>query len=58
MEDFHKKAAFFSMKASLNIRSENAILTKNANFRPKTDQEAIARQSVKASHEVICAYFW
>ena len=34
-----------------------AILSKNAIFRPKTELGAIARQSVEASREVICAYF-
>ena len=33
------------------------ILSKNANFRPKTELEAIARWSVDASREVDCAYF-
>ena len=33
------------------------ILSKNAIFRPKTELEAIARQSVDASREVDCAYF-
>ena len=34
-----------------------AFLSKNAIFRPETEQEAIARQSVEASREVSCAYF-
>ena len=34
-----------------------ATLTKNAIFRSKTELEAIARQFVEASREVICAYF-
>ena len=33
------------------------IFSKNAIFRPKTELEAIARQSVDASCEVDCAYF-
>ena len=33
------------------------ILSKNAIFRPETELEAIARQSVEASREVSCAYF-
>ena len=34
-----------------------AFLDKNAIFRPYFELEAIARQSVEASREVICAYF-
>ena len=34
-----------------------AFLDKNASFRPHIELEAIARQSVEASREVICAYF-
>ena len=34
-----------------------AFLDKNAIFRPHMELEAIARQSVEASREVICAYF-
>ena len=34
-----------------------AFLSKNAIFRPNIELEAIARQSVEASREVICAYF-
>ena len=34
-----------------------AFLDKNAIFRPYFELEAIARQSVEASHEVSCAYF-
>ena len=33
------------------------ILSRNAIFRPYFELEAIARQSVEASREVICAYF-
>ena len=34
-----------------------AFLDKNVIFRPYFELEAIARQSVEASREVICAYF-
>ena len=34
-----------------------AFLDKNAIFRHNIELEAIARQSVEASREVICAYF-
>ena len=34
-----------------------AFLDKNFIFRPYFELEAIARQSVEASREVICAYF-
>ena len=34
-----------------------AFLDENAIFRPHIELEAIARQSVEASREVICAYF-
>ena len=33
------------------------FLSKNAIFRPNIELEAIARQPVEASREVICAYF-